>query len=70
MFDTNGMQLKEASPLDMTFVLTNANGWAAYIPSADAVLHGGYEVYTTKYVFGTAEKVVEELLSMLNFQVK
>ena len=70
MFDTNGMYLKENSPLDMTFVLTNANGWAAYIPSAEAVPHGGYEVYDSKYVFGTAEKVVDELLSMLNLQVK
>ena len=70
MFDTNGMQIKEGSPREMTFVLTNANGWAAYIPSADAVPHGGYEVYTTKYVFGTAESMVEELLTMLNSHVK
>ena len=70
MFDTNGMQIKEGSPFKTTFVLTNADGWAAYIPSADAVPHGGYEVYTTKYVFGTAERMVEELLGMLKEQAK
>ena len=70
MFDTNGMQIKDGSPFKTTFVLTNADGWAAYIPSADAVPHGGYEVYTTKYVFGTAERMVEELLGMLNEQAK
>ena len=70
MFDTNGMQVKEGSPFKMTFVLTNADGWAAYIPSAEAIPHGGYEVYTTRYVFGTAERVVEELLGMLKEQVK
>ena len=70
MFDTNGMQLKEGSPLKMTFILTNANGWAAYIPSADAVPHGGYEVYHSQYVFGTGENIINELLTMLKSQVK
>ncbi len=70
MFDTNGMQIKEGSPFKMTFVLTNADGWAAYVPSAEAIPHGGYEVYTTSYVFGTAERMVEELLGMLKEQVK
>ena len=70
MFDTNGMQIKEGSPMKMTFVLTNANGWAGYIPSAEAVPHGGYEVYMTRYVFGTAERMVEELLNMLKDHVK
>ena len=70
MFDTNGVQIKEGSPTKMTFVLTNANGWAGYIPSAEAVPHGGYEVYMTKYVFGTAERIVEELIAMLEKPVK
>ena len=65
MFDTNGMQVKEGSPFEMTFVLTNAGGSFAYIPSAEAVPHGGYEVYKTSYAYGTAEQIVGELLSML-----
>lgn len=66
MFDTNGMQVKEGSPFEMTFVLTNAGGSFAYIPSAEAVPHGGYEVYKTSYAYGTAEQIVGELLSMLD----
>ena len=49
----------------MTFVLTCAGGAGGYVPAAGAVPHGGYEVYTTSYEFGTAEKVVTELLAML-----
>ena len=70
MFDTNGVQIKEGSPMKMTFVLTNANGWAGYIPDENAIPHGGYEVYMTKYAFGTAERIVDELLKMLNKQAK
>ena len=70
MFDTNGMEVKEGSPFKTTFVLTNSNGSGAYVPSALAVPNGGYEVYTTKYAFGTAEQIANELVSMLRAQVK
>ena len=70
MFDTNGVEIKEGSPFEMTFVLTNTGNSMAYVPSALAVPNGGYEVYTTHYAFGTAEKVVGELLSMLKTQKK
>ncbi len=65
MFDTNGMELKNGSPFNMTFVLTNAGGAGAYVPSALAVPNGGYEVYTAVDEFGTAEKVVGEFLTIL-----
>ena len=65
MFDTNGMEIKQGSPYDMTFVLTNAGGAGAYVPSALAVPNGGYEVYTAVDEFGTAERMVSEFLSML-----
>ena len=65
MFDTNGMEIKEGSPFNMTFVLTNAGGAGAYIPSALAVPNGGYEVYTTVDEFGTAERMVSEFLAIL-----
>ena len=70
MFDTNGMEVKNGSPFKTTFVLTNSNGSGAYVPSALAVPNGGYEVYTTKYAFGTAEKIANELVGMLRAQVK
>ncbi len=70
MFDTNGMEVKDGSPFKMTFVLTSAGGCFGYIPSALAVPHGCYEVYSTGFVYGTAEKMVGELLSLLNSHVK
>ena len=65
MFDTNGMEIKDGSPFKTTFVLTNAGGANAYVPAIGIVENGGYEVYTTKYVFGTAEMFVGEFLDML-----
>ena len=65
MFDTNGMEIKSGSPFKMTFVLTNAGGAHAYVPAIGIVENGGYEVYTTKYVFGTGEMFVNEFLGML-----
>lgn len=65
MFDTNGMEIKSGSPFKMTFVLTNAGGAHAYVPAIGIVENGGYEVYTTKYVFGTAEMFVSEFLDIL-----
>ena len=65
MFDTNGIELKEGSPYNMTFVLTNAGGAGAYVPSALAVPNGGYEVYTAVDEFGTGERIVREFLKVL-----
>ena len=66
MFDTNGMQIKDASPFNMTFILTCAGGAGGYIASAEAVsTYGGYEVYRTDFAYGTAEKLVDEYLKML-----
>ena len=50
---------------NMTFVITNAGGAGAYVPSALAVPNGGYEVYTAVDEFGTAERMVSEFLAIL-----
>ena len=69
MFDNNGVQLKEGSPFEMTFVLTNAWGDFAYMPSYEAwTIYGGYETTATYFDAGVAEKIVEELLGMLKAQ--
>jgi hypothetical protein len=65
MFDTNGMEVKSASPYKTTFILATTNGSHGYMPSEIAVRNGGYEVYTSIYKYGTAEKIVGELLEML-----
>lgn len=65
MFDTNGMEIKEASPFKMTIVATCANDVLSYIPSAIGFEHGGYSVDRCQFVPGTGEQLVEEYTAML-----
>ncbi len=66
MFDNNGMQVKEASPFKMTFVLTNSDGDYAYMPSYEAwTEYGGYETEATYFDVGVAEGVVAQYNDML-----
>ena len=66
IFDTNGMQIKEASPYAMTFICGYANFCQGYMPSEAAYEMIGYEVATSCWAKGTAEQVVSEFLTMLN----
>ncbi len=66
MFDTNGMEVKSASPFKMTFMCAYTNGGYGYIPSTFAFSRGGYEVDTTRYVQGTGEALAQELVRLLN----
>lgn len=65
MFDTNGQQIKEQSPYDMTFVVAYSNGHQGYVPSEAAYDYGCYEADTTKYAKGAGEKLVTAYLTML-----
>ena len=65
MFDTNGMQLRAASPFAMTFPCGYSLTYLGYMPSCTAVPHGGYEVFMCRYVPGTGESVVLKLAAML-----
>ena len=66
MFDTNGMQLRAASPFKMTFSCAYTNGSYSYMPSAMAFPHGEYEVFQCDYVPGTGESCALELARLLN----
>jgi len=66
MFDTNGMQLRAASPFKMTFSCAYTNGSYSYMPSAPAFPHGEYEVFQCDYVPGTGESCALELARLLN----
>lgn len=66
MFDTSGMKIKEDSPFEVTIVSTIANGGQEYLPSQMAWDYGCYEQYNSNYVAGTAEKLVDAYLGMLN----
>ena len=70
MFDTNGVEIREASPFKVTIVLTACGGSYGYVPSALAVPNGGYEVYSSPWEFGTGELVAQKLVAMLEGHVK
>jgi len=67
MFDTSGMQIKDATPFEKTFIVGYAYpGYQGYIPTELAWEHGGYEVETSNYGPGNAEKLVDAYLGLLN----
>lgn len=67
MFDTSGMKIKADTPFEKTFIVGYAYpGYQGYIPTELAWEHGGYEVETSNYGPGNAEKLVEAYLGMLN----
>src|SRR5829696_3379174 len=43
LFTSFGRQIKAESPFPGTFLATMANGWAGYVPIAEAFARGGYE---------------------------
>ena len=65
-FDTNGKECRDASPYDMTFVLSLAGGGYGYIPSNYAYPHGGYEVSICRFNQGCGEAFVATMLDLLN----
>ena len=70
-FDTTGMEIKDASPFDYTFILTCAGGKHGYMPPDyvwDYNPDGDtpYEVEYCQFVRGTAEQVAAKLTDMLN----
>jgi hypothetical protein len=66
MFDTNGKWIRENSPFKTTFVCSCTNGHMGYVPSAQAIPHGAYEVDITPFAAGSAEKFAEEIVRLLN----
>lgn len=68
MFDTNGMYVKEHSPFDMTFILSNATAAATYIAAEWAYYEDlvSYEVGKGDYTKGTGELLADTLVEMLN----
>ncbi len=66
MFDSNGVQIKEASPYDITIITTMSNGTTGYIPNIEGFVNGGYSTDVSPFDVGTGEKMVEYYLEMLN----
>lgn len=67
MFDASGMDIKEQSPFAKTFIAGYSYpGYQGYMPTELAWEHGGYEVETSNYGPGNAEKLVDAYLGLLN----
>jgi hypothetical protein len=54
-----GQHVKERSPFKRTFIIGLANGYVGYIPTAKAIIEGGY-AEVTRLVDAAAEQVVVE----------
>ena len=63
MFCENGMYIKENSPFATTFIM---EGNLIYLATEAAYDYRSYEADTSYYVKGTAEKLAEEFVQMLN----
>ncbi len=66
MFDTNGKEVRDASPCKMTFVCSLTNGGFGYVPASYAYPHGTYEVEITQFKEGSGEEFASELVRLLN----
>lgn len=65
MFTDNGRNIRTASGYEFNFVLGYTNGFHVYIPTSFGFDNGGYESLNCNYVKGSAEKIQDELIKML-----
>ena len=65
MFDTTGQFVRANSPFSFTLYCGYSNDMQGYMPTRLAHQNGGYEVYTTYYVPGTAELIGDTQVEML-----
>ena len=65
MTDTNGMQIKDASPFDMTLIVGYANGYYNYIISDAQYNYSNYEFQTRRYTRGIGEEMANAFIGML-----
>ncbi|MFB0556172.1 MAG: neutral/alkaline non-lysosomal ceramidase N-terminal domain-containing protein [Phycisphaerae bacterium] len=63
-----GLKLKQKSSFGRTFTISHANGSHGYLPTAEQHKLGGYETWlgTSRVEFQAADKIVKNLLTMLN----
>jgi len=59
------MQIKDASPFDMTFIVGYANGYYNYIISDAQYNYTNYEFQTRRYTRGIGEDMAEAFIGML-----
>ena len=68
LFTGLGVDLKERSPFQHTYVVSLANDWMGYLPDREAHTLGGYQTWMGLHSYaeeGTGERMVDECLRML-----
>ncbi len=65
VFNEIGKTIKTRSPFPLTFLTTQCNGAAGYLPTTESYAAGGYEVESSPFAPGSAERVVQEALRLL-----
>jgi hypothetical protein len=65
-FDTNGQEVRAASPFKTTFTLSMTNESNNYVPSALAEEHMSYEVSTCRFEKGSGSAFRDEQIRLLN----
>lgn len=68
LFTSLGVDLKERSPFQHTYVVSLANDWMGYLPDREAHTLGGYQTWMGLHSYaeeGTGERMVDECLRML-----
>lgn len=66
MFCSSGMYIKKNSPYKMTFVVSCSNDSYDYMADDTTFQYDVYEVNTRRYGRGTAEKLAQNFVEMLN----
>ena len=68
LFTGLGVELKERSPFQYTYIVSLANDWMGYLPDREAHTLGGYQTWMGLHSYaeeGTGERMVDECLRML-----
>ena len=65
MCDGSGMEIRAGAPYQTTFSCGYTGGSNGYMATDDMFPHGEYEVYSCRYVSGTAEMCAQALVDAL-----
>ena len=66
LFDRNSMAIEENSPFEVNICMGYTNGHIGYIPADYVWEYTSYETDITRYQRGTAEKIQDTMLQVLN----
>jgi hypothetical protein len=68
-FTALGMDIKQRSPFQETYIAELANDWIGYLPDREAHQLGGYQTWMGLHSYaevGTGERIADEIVSMLH----